>query len=246
MKLVADRGGKGSRLLVLLHGLGATKEVWRKFIAEDRWNGRWIAPDLRGHGASPHAEDYSLDAHAADVAELVDHPGETIIVGHSMGGAIALALASGAFGFRPSRVFGLGIKVAWNDDERAGMRKLAETPARVLASRDEAVSRYLKVSGLARLVAPDSPEALAGVVRASDGWRLAGDPRAATVGPPPMQALLDAAETPIHLARGENDTLVTHAQLTQYDPAARDIPGGHNAMVEHPRGVRDWIESFWA
>ena len=125
MKLDTDRGGDGPRLLVLLHGLGATRHVWRPMLAGGRWGGSWLVPDLRGHGASPHATNYGLGQHAADVTELVQSAGaweEIVILGHSMGGAIALALASGWFGIQPSRVFGLGIKVAWSDDELGGMR----------------------------------------------------------------------------------------------------------------------------
>ncbi|MEI9930219.1 MAG: alpha/beta fold hydrolase [Rhizomicrobium sp.] len=102
MKLTYDHGGEGDRLLVLLHGLGATRHVWKPMLTQDRWHGRWIAPDLRGHGASPHASDYSLTAHADDIGELVNAhtpSNDIIVLGHSMGGAIALKLASGAHGF---------------------------------------------------------------------------------------------------------------------------------------------------
>lgn len=245
MKLQADRGGEGPRLLVLLHGLGATRQVWTKFLATSRWSGRWIAPDLRGHGGSPHATDYSLAAHAADVAELLRHAndaGDVIVLGHSMGGVVALALASGSFGLSPARVFGLGIKVAWNDDELAGMRKMATTPARMFQSREEAVSRYLKVSGLAGLIAPESIEALSGVTRSDGGWRLAYDPAAASIGPPPMEALMAAARAPVHLARGETDAMVSREQLALHDPYAHQIAGGHNTMVENPPAVWDWFE----
>lgn len=244
MKLEADRGGEGARLLVLLHGLGATRKVWTKFIAANRWAGRWIAPDLRGHGASAHAEDYSLNAHAADVAELVDGAGELVVLGHSMGGVVALALASGSFGIAPVRAFGLGIKVHWNEDELAGMRKMAATPARLFESRDDAVTRYLKVSGLAGLIAPDSAEALSGIAQSGDGWRLAYDPATASIGPPPMQALMAKAEAPIHLARGATDALVSREQLAVYDRHAHQIAAGHNAMVENPFAVWDWIDEL--
>jgi pimeloyl-ACP methyl ester carboxylesterase len=43
-------GGAGEPLLLLLHGLGATADVWegwRPLLAE-RWPGRWVAPDLAG------------------------------------------------------------------------------------------------------------------------------------------------------------------------------------------------------
>src|SRR5690242_16507879 len=100
MHLLADRCGNELRLLVLLHGLGATCHVWRPMLrdAAVHWSGSWIAPDLRGHGATGAAANYSLGCHAADIGELVAESGdwsEIAIVGHSMGGAIALALASG-------------------------------------------------------------------------------------------------------------------------------------------------------
>jgi pimeloyl-ACP methyl ester carboxylesterase len=249
MKLEFDRGGEGTRLLVLLHGLGATRHVWRGFLNARRWNGSWIAPDLRGHGASAHASSYALGLHAADVAETIQSLGtfdEIVVLGHSMGGAIALALASGWFGVQPARAFGLGIKVSWNDEERTGMAKMATMPVKTFASKEEAVARYLKISGLAGLAAPNSEAAQAGVVQTKDGWRPAFDPATASIGPPPMRALLAAARAPIHLACGEKDTMVTREQMAEYDSDARALPGGHNAMVENPNAVWDWIDGFVA
>jgi pimeloyl-ACP methyl ester carboxylesterase len=245
MRLESDRRGSSPRLLVLLHGLGATRHVWTNFIAADRWNGSWIAPDLRGHGTSAHAADYNLNAHAADIAELVRGAGEwseVIVLGHSMGGAIAMALASGASGIAPARVFGVGVKVAWNDDELAGMRKMAAMPVKFFATRDEAIARYLKVSGLSGLIASESPGAIAGVDRTPEGWRLAYDPATASIGAPPMKELMAAARAPIHLARGATDAMISRDQLAVYDHDARDLPGGHNVMVENPNAVWDWID----
>jgi len=246
MNLVADRGGEGSRLLVALHGLGATRQVWQNFLATNRWKGSWIAPDLRGHGASPHAEDYSLGVHAVDVAQLVRTAGdwsEIVVIGHSMGGAVGLALASGWFGIRPTCVFGIGIKTAWSDDELAGMRKIAAMPARRFEHKDDAVARYLKISGLSGLVSPTSPAALAGIAQGREGWRLANDPATASIGAPPMRELVAAARSPIYLARGDTDTMVTLSELAEYDRQACNLPGGHNAMVENPGAVWDWVES---
>ncbi|MGH6871484.1 MAG: alpha/beta fold hydrolase [Rhizomicrobium sp.] len=240
MKLEHDRGGEGPRLLVLLHGLGATRAVWRGLLAAGRWNGRWLAPDLRGHGASPHGATYQLADHAADVAALVDGTDVTV-VGHSMGGAVALELASGKYGFVPARVFGLGIKVVWTEDELAGMAKMAASKHRFFATRDEATARHLRLAGLTGLVPPE--DGARGVMETEEGWRLAQDPAVATVGAPRANELLAAAKAPVHLARGVGDTMVTHEQLLAYDPAAADLPGGHNAMVEHPAAMWDWIEA---
>jgi pimeloyl-ACP methyl ester carboxylesterase len=243
MKLAFDRGGE-----VLLHGLGATRHVWQPMLghAFARWRDAWVAPDLRGHGASPRAEAYALDDHAADVARLVQATGrwgEIVVIGHSMGGAVALALASGSFGVTPQRVFGLGIEVAWTEDELARLGEMARAPARWLPTKQEAVARYLKMSGLAGLIEEGSPAAEAGVAQGDGGWRLATDPNTASVGAPPMRALVDAAKAPFHLARGERDHMVTLDQLRAHDPKSVDLVGlGHNAMVEAPVAVWDWIE----
>jgi pimeloyl-ACP methyl ester carboxylesterase len=247
MRLAFDGGGSGDRLLVFLHGLGATRHVWQAMTDAGRWNGRWIAPDLRGHGNSPHTQSYTLADHAGDVGELVQGltvAQEIVVVGHSMGGAVALALASGAYGFAPARVFGLSIKVAWTSEELARMGEMASTPARIFASQDEAADRYLKVAGLVGLVDHASPAAAAGIARTDGGWRLSCDPATASVGAPPMQALLDAARSRVHLARGANDRMMSLDQLKVYDAGAADIPeAGHNAMVERPLAVWDWVES---
>jgi pimeloyl-ACP methyl ester carboxylesterase len=248
MNLDYDRGGEGPRLLVLLHGLGATREVWQPLLtdAKRHWQGSWIAPDLRGHGRSAHAQSYALGQHAADVSELVTESGqwnEIVLLGHSMGGAIALAMASGWFGLTPTHVFGLGIKVAWTPDDLAQLVKLASGPARLFETQQEAVERYLKVSGLKGLVAADSAVAMAGVHRSEQGFRLAADPVTALVGAPPMRALLAAAQGNVRLARGEKDGMVSLDQLAEFDAAAVDIAGaGHNAMVEAPERVWQWVE----
>jgi pimeloyl-ACP methyl ester carboxylesterase len=244
MKLACDQGGEGDRLLVLLHGLGATRQVWKPMLMQNRWRGRWIAPDLRGHGASPHESIYSLAAHAGDIGELVKAhapSNEITVLGHSMGGAVALELASGAYGFTPNRVFGVGIKVSWSEGELAGMRKMATMAVKAFPTKEEAIARYLKVSGLHGLIAPESYDASAGVAQTAEGWRLAYDPAAASVGPPPMATLLAGARAPIHLARGAADHMVSLEQLEVQDADARDLPGGHNVMVENPSAVWDWM-----
>lgn len=246
MKLDHDRGGSGRRLLVLLHGLGATREVWRPMLdaTETHWVGRWVAPDLRGHGRSAHSMDYSLGCHAADVAELVcslEGCEEIVVIGHSMGGVVALALASGWFGFAPKAVCGLGIKVAWQQSELEQLAARATSPVRYFETAEDAVERYLKVSGLSALAAPDSKIALAGIASPGQGWRLAADPATASVGAPPMRGLLAAAAAPVHLGRGTGDAMVTREQLLEFDSRAADISGGHNVMVENPAAVWQWL-----
>lgn len=219
--------------MLLLHGLGATAAVWDGVVAE--LGGDAVAPDLPGHGAAPPLPGPCTFAGTAEaVAHLVD-PAGTVLLGHSFGGVVALHLA-GRPGVRA--VVGLGIKVAWSADDLARAAALAARPAAVFPTRDEAVARHLRVSGLAGLVDPASDAALSGVVPADGGWRLALDPRAFGVGDPDVAALLARAGVPVVLARGEHDPLVSDADLRALGVAPVVLPGlGHNAHVEDPRAV---------
>ncbi|WP_027852931.1 alpha/beta fold hydrolase [Marinobacterium litorale] len=101
MKLNYHRTGEGPALLIL-HGLFGTWENWGaqiKMLAKDY---DVIAADLRNHGESPHADDTGYAAMADDVLELMDHLSleQAHILGHSMGGKVAMQLAQA----HPSRV----------------------------------------------------------------------------------------------------------------------------------------------
>jgi pimeloyl-ACP methyl ester carboxylesterase len=240
-------GGSGAPVLVMLHGLGAHGGAWAAMtdMAADRWSGRWIAPDLPGHGASPWSGAYSLDDHAAAVAGLLRAEaatGEVVVLGHSMGGAVALAMASGRHGVRPKRVLAFGVKVAWTPEELRWLEALAQSPPKYFDDREAAVGRFLKVSGLMGLIDPASPPAAAGVAEDAQGWRLAADPAIASVGAPPMAPLIAEARCPVRLAAGEHDPMSRIEDLRRWDRDAVALPGlGHNAMVEGPAALWDWL-----
>src|SRR3954470_14077117 len=226
-------GGDGEPVLLLLHGLGATADVWAGWppLLVDRWPGRWLAPDLPGHGGSAPLPDYTFDALAAAVRPLLE-PG-TVVLGHSLGGVVGLALA--AAGAPVAAVVGLGIKVAWTDEELDKAQALAQRPAAWFASRDEAAARHLRVAGLAGLLAADDPAVAAGLVQEDGRWRLALDPRAFGVGAPDMAALVAHSQAAITLARGEHDPTNSDSQLRQWGVPVVTLPGlGHNAHVESP------------
>jgi len=229
-------GGDGDPLLLLLHGLGATGDVWAGWqpMLADRWPGRWLAPDLPGHGGSAPLPKYTFDDLAAAVRPLVAPGGRTVVLGHSLGGVVGLALA--AAGAPVAALVGLGIKVAWTDEELAKAQALAERPVTWFGSRDEAAARHLRVSGLAGLLGADDPAVTAGLVREDDRWRLALDPRAFGVGAPDMADLVTRAEpAKVTLARGEFDPMNSDEQLGQWGVPVVTLPGlGHNAHVESP------------
>ncbi|WP_210440917.1 alpha/beta fold hydrolase [Nocardioides xinjiangensis] len=217
--------------MLLLHGLGATGAVWRGYDG--------VGPDLPGHGTAPWEPTYSFERCADAVRPLLERfDGPVPLVGHSMGGVVALALAAMA-PERVAGVVGLGIKVAWSPDDVARAAAVAQRPVATYATREEAAERFLRVSGLAGLVAPDDPAVGTAVVGEGSGWRLAQDPRTFGVGVPDVPALLAAVDCPVVLARGEHDPMVSHAELAALVADPVTLPGlGHNAHVEDPAAVQ--------
>jgi pimeloyl-ACP methyl ester carboxylesterase len=238
--------GRGSPLLFLLHGLGVNAAVWDPLIEllALRWPGRILAPDLRGHGRSPHERAYGFGQHAADVAALAG-PGDTVyIAGHSMGGAVGLVLATGWYGIDVAGVLAFGVKVSWSDDELAKMRAFGQSPVRWFDTRAEAVERFLRVAGLNGNAGPESPVVAAGIVEEAGRFRLAADPATVLAGPLDL-AILPLLRSRIVLACGSNDPLVKIDELRRYAPGALELAGrGHSVHVEEPSLIRDLIASL--
>ncbi len=83
-------------LLVLLHGITSTSDAWRDVMPTLAERYTVIAPDMIGHGRSAKPRgDYSLGAYAAGVRDLLAVLGfeRGTVVGHSLGGGIAMQLA---------------------------------------------------------------------------------------------------------------------------------------------------------
>ncbi len=98
IELALEDLGSGARPLVLVHGYtGFRQDFATQWDALAR-EGRVIAPDLRGHGDSAKTGDaarYTLGALAHDLAALLDalDIASCDLLGHSMGGMLALRLA---------------------------------------------------------------------------------------------------------------------------------------------------------
>src|SRR5215210_4355661 len=96
VELAIGRAGEGSDPLVFLHGITAQH---RAFNAAARHLGPsrgLVAVDLRGRGDSDKPDSgYGLEAHAADLIQVLDHLGleDATIAGHSMGAFVALRAA---------------------------------------------------------------------------------------------------------------------------------------------------------
>jgi pimeloyl-ACP methyl ester carboxylesterase len=230
-------GAEGVPTLVLLHGLGVNTRAWDAFLplVKKHWPGRWIAPDLRGHGRSGHRPPYSYGTHAADVAGLLMQDEDIAVIGHSMGGVVAMALATGWFGPQVRCALAFGVKLSWQDEEVEKLRQLATGPARLFDTHKEAVERYMLVSGMKGLIAADSQTALSGVSEIDGKFRLTSDPAINAVAGPPVEAFFHAAAAPVRLAAGAGDVMVTRRQMNALDPEAVVVDGaGHNLHIERP------------
>jgi 3-oxoadipate enol-lactonase len=107
IELAYTRQGRGAPL-VLLHGYPLDHHLWDEVIPllEDSFD--IILPDLRGFGESTTGDTpITMEDYASDIEGLLDQLGiqKAAIVGHSMGGYVALAFAK----LFPERVSGLGL-----------------------------------------------------------------------------------------------------------------------------------------
>jgi pimeloyl-ACP methyl ester carboxylesterase len=100
--LHVDDGGQGVPV-VLHHGLGANLEVWRAQIDHLRRSQRVLAFDMRGHGRSPRAPEYTVEAVVRDLEDVTEGLAKFWLVGHSFAGVVLTEFA----GRHPERVQGL-------------------------------------------------------------------------------------------------------------------------------------------
>jgi pimeloyl-ACP methyl ester carboxylesterase len=127
IRLAYERRGTGSPL-VLLHGYPLDHHLWDEVVPLLQDTFDLIVPDLRGFGKSSAVDSfYTMEDIASDIAALLDHLEieKTALVGHSMGGYVALAFAR----LYPERITGLGLVstqvVADAPDRRDGRYKSA-------------------------------------------------------------------------------------------------------------------------
>jgi pimeloyl-ACP methyl ester carboxylesterase len=90
-----DLGGDGHPSLIILHGLLGSSRNWQTTGRDLADTYRVFALDLRNHGHSPHLAEMSFDVMVEDVIAWMDAQGiaRTTLMGHSMGGKVAMLLA---------------------------------------------------------------------------------------------------------------------------------------------------------
>ncbi|MCB1851751.1 MAG: alpha/beta fold hydrolase [Gammaproteobacteria bacterium] len=81
--------------LIFLHGLFGASSNWHSIARKLEPRFHILVPDLRNHGSSPHAQSMDYPAMGDDLAEFIEEHGldSALLVGHSMGGKVAMWLA---------------------------------------------------------------------------------------------------------------------------------------------------------
>jgi pimeloyl-ACP methyl ester carboxylesterase len=233
LQLAYERHGQGTPL-VLLHGYPLDHHLWDNVVPLLVDTFDVIVPDLRGFGestigdSSPTMEDY-----ASDIAGLLDYLGiqKTAIVGHSMGGYVALAFAKRY----PDRLTGFGL---------VSSQVLADPPDRKEARYKSA--KDVLENGIDTVVATMTPKftadeklqafARSAMERQQPAAYIAA--LKAMAERPDSTALLASLEVPVVVVHGDSDALIPVDRAREVKaalPQARlvEISGaGHMPMME--------------
>lgn len=160
------RAGAGDTTLLLLHGYGESLTTWRAVFDPLAARAKVVAIDLPGFGGSAKPDvEYSLPAMTQRLSRFIDQwtDGPLVVIGHSMGGQLAAALALA----RPDRVR-LVVLVA-----PAGFRiGLAGIAGSMTPTKARTIGRYL---ALRSFITPIHDPGWLGEPDSSAGYDQTGD-----------------------------------------------------------------------
>jgi pimeloyl-ACP methyl ester carboxylesterase len=253
-------GPASSSGLVLVHGGAAHSRWWDHIgplVAPDRGV---VALDLSGHGDSGRRDSYSLDCWAREalaVARAVGYTEPPIIVGHSMGGFVALR-AAGLFGADLEGIVVIDSPVQdITPEEQAARESRAFGPLRVYPSREAILARFHPMPDQ-----PSLPYVLAHVASTSiravpGGWSWKFDPAVFGRSRVALTLLrqLDCRVALFHAEHGivpPKTTELMYDRLGQRAPVIEIPAAGHHVMLDQPvalvTGIRtllsDWEHSL--
>ena len=174
--------------VVFLHGAGCDHTVWQLPARWFAWHGfSVLAPDLPGHGRSPGRPLPSIAELAAWVGRLLEASGagSAMLVGHSMGAAVALEAAATLAG----RISGLGLvasaaAIPVHKDLLAAAREQPERAYRMMTAWAHGTAAKLggnpapglwMTGGTLALFARNSPGVLAADLEACAEWKSGPD-----------------------------------------------------------------------
>lgn len=94
MKLFYKQLGEG-KPIIIIHGLFGSSDNWLTISKRLSEHYKIYLPDIRNHGLSPHSDDHNYQLMVNDIVEFINEHkiDKPVIIGHSMGGKIAMKLA---------------------------------------------------------------------------------------------------------------------------------------------------------
>lgn len=229
--------------LVFLHHFGGSARTWDGVVGRLRAEYDCVAPDLRGFGtASGQGGPFSVAQYADDAADLARRLGleRYVLVGHSMGGKIALAWAAR----RPMGLVSLVLLAPsppnpepMSEEDRAEMLAGYGDRQAALATIAKITARQLQ-RGVAERTADDM---LRSSKAAWTAWLEVGSRE-------DISAKVEGVATPVLVAAGEEDRAIpADVQITETVPRLRDarlvtLPEtGHLLPLEAEAVVADLI-----
>ena len=245
-----SHGPDTGRPLLIAHGLFGSARNWgaiAKRLSADR---PVLTVDMRNHGTSPWTETHAYPDLAADLAEVIEaHGGAADVLGHSMGGKAAMALALARPALMGKLVVADIAPVAYGHTQMPYLVAMRETDLSGLSSRGEADAR------LAERV--DDPAIRAFLLQSLDlktdppRWRLNLPTLAremdTILGWPDLPGRFDGPS--LFLSGGASDYVRPEHRETirTLFPAARfaRLPGaGHWLHAERPRDFAASVTAF--
>jgi pimeloyl-ACP methyl ester carboxylesterase len=246
--------GTGNRICLLIHGFGEGSYVWNQFGSSLGLDYCAFAIDLRGHGDSDWDtnSDYDITTHASDVVNVIRALGwnRIVMVGHSMGGNIAVRVATRCC----ERISGLVLVDYSPTVNSAGAEQVREA-FRAGDRIYRSISDYVHWLGERRpLVRPDILQEMAhnALLARKDGtYRRKADPsmlRPEDYRPhsgsdeSELWTLIGNIASPVLLVRGEGSAVLDRSaaeKMTNLLPNGHLISvklSGHDVMNDNPAG----------
>jgi pimeloyl-ACP methyl ester carboxylesterase len=252
-----DFGTAGKPVLVCVHG-GAAHGHWFDFVASGFTpDHHVIALDQRGHGDSAWAEppSYAYEDYAADldkVAAKLDLR-DFSLIGHSMGGMVALVYAA-TYPGRMKKLVIVDTSINLSEERLSAMRSVGERGGSSYATRDDLVARYKLRPG--NSLAPQEVVRHIGGHSARqfpDGWRHKFDRRVYA-----MRERMDGMpcwdniKVPSLLVRGGRSQRITpeiYAAVKARAPQVELVTvadADHHVTLDNPQGFVEAVRPFLA
>ena len=248
--LAYDDVGSGLPI-VFLHAFPLDRSMWAPQVGALVRQGRCIAPDLRGLGATTGAPPYTMDQYADDVAALLDvlDAGPAVVVGLSMGGYVAFALWRRHRGRVRALVLADTRAGADTDEGRGKRRRLIEV-ARARGSATIAEMQIATMVGeTTRARRPDVVETLRAMMAAAPVDGIVGALEA-MLARPDSASTLATIDVPALIVVGDEDALTPPAEARAMHERIRGsrlevIAGaGHISNLEQPSAFNHVVTEF--